>query len=243
MSTPPLFFVDDVPADDQLLLAGEEGRHAAKVRRLRVGEAVQIGDGRGTVLDCRVTNVRTDGLTLDVRARRVEPTPEPRLVVVQALAKGDRGELAVETMTELGVDEVVPWAAARSIAEWHGQRGERALDRWRKIAREAAKQSRRAWIPVIAPLADETAAADRIKNATGILLSESATASVAQQPLPADGEIVIVVGPEGGLTDAELDRFTAAGAAPLRLGSPVLRTSTAGPAALAALSVRLGRWG
>lgn len=242
MSTPPLFFVDDLTFDDQVILTGDEGRHAAKVRRIRAGEMVLIGDGCGTILDCRVAGVRTDGLVLDVCARRVEQRPQPRLVVVQALAKGDRGELAVETMTELGVDEIVPWAAARSVAEWRGPRGERALARWRRAAREAAKQARRAWVPTIAALVTEAGVADRIRLATGIALHESASAALAQHPLPANGEIVLVVGPEGGLTDGELNRFAAAGAATLRMGRPVLRTSTAGPAALAALSVRLGRW-
>ena len=243
MSTPPLFFVDDLSFSEQVILAGDEGRHAAKVRRMRVGEAVRIGDGGGTVLDCRIAAVRSDGLVLDVCSRRVEDRPNPRLVVVQALPKGDRGELAVEVMTELGVDEVVPWAAARSITEWRGPRGERALERWRRTAREAAKQSRRAWVPTVAELADDAAVAARIALASAIVLHESASATVARHPLPADGEIVLVVGPEGGLTDGELNRFAAAGAATLRMGRPVLRTSTAGPAALAALSVRLGRWG
>lgn len=243
MSTPPLFFLDDLSAAEQVILTGDEGRHAAKVRRMRAGERIFLGDGRGTVLDCRIAKVRADGLVLDVCDRRFDERAVPRLVVVQALPKGDRGELAVEVMTELGVDEIVPWAAARSVAEWRGPRGERALQRWRRAAREAAKQSRRAWLPEVAELADTAAVAARISAAHGVVLHESATDSLAQHVLPRAGEIVLVVGPEGGVSEDELDRFGSAGAVVVRMGPAVLRTSTAGPAALAALSVRLGRWG
>jgi 16S rRNA (uracil1498-N3)-methyltransferase len=243
VSTPPLFLVADLSFDDQVILTGDEGRHAAKARRMRTGEPLLLGDGRGAVLDCRVAKVRPDGLVLDVCARRLEPRRTPLLTVVQALPKGDRGELAVETMTELGVDEIVPWAAARSVAQWRGPRGQRALERWRGVAREAAKQSRRSWVPTVADLADDEAVIGRLRQASGIVLHESATATIAAHPLPAEGEIVLVVGPEGGISDSELDRFADAGAAAVRMGSAVLRTSTAGPAALAALSLRLGRWG
>jgi 16S rRNA (uracil1498-N3)-methyltransferase len=243
VATPPLFLVDALSFADQVILTGDEGRHAAKVRRMRAGERVTIGDGRGTVLDCRIAKVRPDGLVLDVCDRRSEDPPVPRLVVVQALPKGDRGELAVEVMTELGVDEIVPWAAERSVTEWRGPRGERALERWRRAAREAAKQSRRAWVPVVTELADSPAVATRLSHSAAVVLHEAASDSLSDCALPADGDLVLVVGPEGGLSDDELDRFVAAGAVLARMGSPVLRTSTAGPAALAALSVRLGRWG
>ena len=168
--------------------------------------------------------------------------PDPRLVVVQALPKGDRAELAVETMTELGVDEIVPWSAARSITRWDGPRGQKALDRWRRTAREAAKQSRRAWVPAVAELAGTAAVVERLAGAAALVLHEAATATLAGADLPTSGELIVVVGPEGGISDDELDRFAAAGATPVRLGDPVLRTSTAGAAALAALSLRLGRW-
>lgn len=242
MSTPPLFLLDDLPVDDTAVLTGAEGRHAAKVRRMRSGEAVRLGDGRGTVLDCRVVEVRPDGLLLEIRQRRTVARPQPRLVVVQALAKGDRDELAVETMTELGVDEIVPWAAERSVVRWSGPRGDRALERWRRIVREAAKQSRRAWTPVVSEPADDAAVLARLRPGSGFVLHEAADAPLSGAVLPRTGELVLVVGPEGGISAAELDRFAAAGALPVRLGTTVLRTSTAGPAALAALSVRLGRW-
>jgi 16S rRNA (uracil1498-N3)-methyltransferase len=240
--TPPLFLFDPLPEDDFFVLTGDEGRHAARVQRLTVGEALRVADGRGRWLDCRVAEVRADGLRLSVLARRRERAPQPRLVVVQALPKGDRGEVAVEMLTELGVDEVVPWAAARCVAQWRGARGAKALDRWRRTAREAAKQSRRAWVPAVAELASTEQVAGRLAAATALVLHEEGDTRLADFALPGAADVVLVVGPEGGISDEELTVFTAAGAETVRLGAPVLRTSTAGVAALAALSPRLGRW-
>jgi 16S rRNA (uracil1498-N3)-methyltransferase len=240
--TPPLFLVDELPSADVVALDGEEGRHAARVRRLAVGERLLVSDGRGGLLDCAVSSVTSAGLSLDVVARRTVPQPAPRFVVVQALPKGERAELAVEVLTELGVDEIVPWAASRSIVRWLGPRGDRALDKWRLTAREATKQSRRAWLPEVAPLASTAEVAARLSAATALVLHEDAPTSLASVELDAGRDVVVVVGPEGGIAADELDDFTAVGAVPVKLGEPVLRTSTAGAAALAVLSTRLGRW-
>lgn len=242
--TPPLFLLDFLPVGDELLLSGDEGHHAARVKRMRAGEELLVSDGRGGLLHCRVTKVIADALHLAVLSRQQVQPPDPRLVVVQALAKGERAELAVETLTELGVDEIVPWAAARSITQWRGARGDKALQRWRRTAREASKQSRRAWIPDVAAAVDRAGAMARLRAATlALVLHEDADSPLTQIPLPTTGEIAIVVGPEGGITPEESDAFETAGAVLVRLGAPVLRTSTAGSAALAALSARLGRWG
>jgi 16S rRNA (uracil1498-N3)-methyltransferase len=166
--------------------------------------------------------------------------PDPRLVVVQALPKGERAELAVELLTELGADEIVPWAAARSVVQWTGERAAKALTRWRRVAAEAAKQSRRPWVPVVAELANTSEVAARARGA--LVLHEGAALALTGAVLPVGCDIILVVGPEGGITADELAAFTAAGAVPVRLGEPVLRTSTAGAAALAVLSVRIGRW-
>ncbi len=208
--TPPLFLVDALPAGDDVELGGDEGRHAARVRRLNVGEQLLLGDGRGAVLECVVTAVLPTGLKLNVKSRSMVALPDPRLIVVQALPKGDRAELAVETMTELGVDEIVPWSASRSVAQWHGARGDKALERWRRVAREAAKQSRRAWVPAVAELAGTAAVADRLAGATALVLHEGATTTLAGASLPPSGDVVVVVGPEGGISDDELS--------PVRLG-------------------------
>ena len=242
-STPPVFLVDSLPDGAEAVLDGAEGHHAAAVRRLRAGEVVALSDGAGGVADCVVTAAEPGRLRLAVTAVRRVPPPAPRFVLVQALPKGDRGELAVELAVELGVDEVVPWSAARAVTRWEGARGQKALERWRSTARAAAKQSRRPYVPVVAELASTRAVAARVAAAAGaVVLHEAATGALVSVPLPADGDLVLVVGPEGGLDEAELAAFTAAGAVPVRLGRTVLRTSTAGAAALAALSVRTGRW-
>ncbi|WP_375490074.1 16S rRNA (uracil(1498)-N(3))-methyltransferase [uncultured Jatrophihabitans sp.] len=242
--TPPLFLLDDVPDASTLRLGGDEGRHAARVKRIAVGETVLIGDGRGCIAQCAVTAVDGDGLQLRVAARSQTPRADPRVVVVQALPKGERAELAVEMLTELGVDEIVPWQSARSIVRWDGTRGERSLERWRRTAREATKQSRRAWLPEVGAVAATPDVAARLRAAAcAFVLHEGATVPLAQAPVADTGEVVVVVGPEGGVAPDELAAFEGAGATAVRLGAQVLRTSTAGPAAIAALSVRLGRWG
>jgi 16S rRNA (uracil1498-N3)-methyltransferase len=243
VSTPPLFLLDPLPGGADFVLGGDEGRHAARVRRLGIGEALQVGDGRGTLADCVVDSVQPDGLRLRVLARRCVPAPDPRLVVVQALPKGERAELAVELLTELGADEIVPWAAARSVVQWHGPRGDKALAKWRRTAAEAAKQSRRAWLPRVSELATTNDVTARLGTGTGLVLHESAELALTGAGVAGSGEVIIVIGPEGGITDDELAAFSVAGAVAVRLGEPVLRTSTAGAAALAVLSARVGRWG
>jgi 16S rRNA (uracil1498-N3)-methyltransferase len=235
--TAPLFLTGDVTGD-VIVLAGDEGRHAATVRRLHPGERVDAGDGRGGVAECVVTAVARDTVTLAVRERRHEPPPAPRLVVVQALPKGERAADAVEAMTEVGVDEIVPWPAARSVVRWDAARGAKALERWRATAREAAKQSRRAWVPLVTEPATTAQVAERLRNAALAVVLHEAAATPLPDP-PDAGEVVVVVGPEGGLADEELAAF---GGTPYRLGSSVLRTSTAGVAAAAVLLSRTARW-
>ena len=239
--TAALFLLDDL-SGDELELTGPEGRHAATVRRVKVGEQVDLADGRGTRARCTVTALGQDVVRLRVDVREVEPEPAPRLVLVQALAKGDRGELAVELATEVGVDEVVPWQAERCIVKWDGPRGEKALARWRSTAREAGKQSRRSRHPVVAPWASTEELLARVATAPTLLLHEAASAPLSSVPLPDAGDLLLVVGPEGGVTDREVAALTGAGAVAVRLGSSVLRTSTAGAAAVAVVSARTSRW-
>ena len=238
--SPPLFLVAALPADDALRLDGPEGHHAATVQRLRPGETMVVSDGRGDTATGVVTAVGRGTVDLAITDRTRVPAPDPALTVVQGIAKGDRAELAVAAMTEVGLDTVVPWAAARSVARW---KDDRPVQRWRAAAREAAKQSRRAWVPVVTAAERTADVARRVGSAAAaFVLHEEATEALAAAPVPASGEIVLVVGPEGGIDDAELAAFTAAGARPVRLGPTVLRASTAGTAAIAVLSVRLGRW-
>ncbi|MFV2194697.1 16S rRNA (uracil(1498)-N(3))-methyltransferase [Nocardiopsis sp. LOL_012] len=244
--TPALFLVGSGELDaGQVVVSGPEGRHAAVVRRIREGETVDLADGRGRRARCTVTGVDGERIVCRVEERRDEPAPRPRLTVVQALPKGDRGELAVEMMTEAGVDALVPWAAQRCVTRWKGARAAKSLDKWRATAREAAKQARRARLPEVADPAATGAVADLLAAADlGVVLHEDGARRLAEIALPEGGnaEIVLVVGPEGGFSDTELDAFTEAGAVRALLGPTVLRTSTAGVAALSVLQARTGRW-
>jgi 16S rRNA (uracil1498-N3)-methyltransferase len=241
----PLFLVEALPTGDTLTLDGPEGHHAATVQRLRVGEELLLADGRGGTAAAVVAAVGRGTLDLRVASRGYVDASVPRLVVVQGIAKGDRGELAVQAMTEVGVDEIVPWSASRSVVQWRGERGVRAREKWAATAREAAKQARRAWLPVVAGTPDESTStvARRIAGAAAaFVLHEEAEERLTTADLPQTGEIVLVVGPEGGIAPAELSAFTEAGARTVRLGPAVLRTSTAGVVALSVLSARLSRW-
>jgi 16S rRNA (uracil1498-N3)-methyltransferase len=244
VSGPPVFLVP--PGDlaaEIVTLTDAEGHHAAAVRRLRPGERADVSDGAGTIAECAVLSVDRDSVMLTVQAIREVPAPEPRLTVVQALPKGDRGELAVELMTEVGVDAVVPWAARRCVVRWQGERGQRSLGKWRATVREASKQARRAWIPKVAELASMTEVADRVSAATcAVVLEADAEAALSRLAVPVTGEIVLIVGPEGGITSAERSALAEAGAVEARLGPTVLRTSTAGTAAAAVLLARTARW-
>ena len=224
-------------------VTGDEAHHAVAVRRLRVGESVVLTDGCGASVTGEVASTGKRVFAVTVSSSRDVGVPDPSVVVVQALPKGDRGELAVEMLTEIGVAEVVPWAASRSVAVWKGERATKSLARWRSTAREAAKQARRSWFPVVRDLAATTDVAALLADADlGVVLQEDAAVPLASLDVPASGRIVVVVGPEGGLTDEEIAVFAAAGAHAVVLGAEVLRTSTAGVAAVAALLSRTPRW-
>lgn len=231
----------DTRVGETVALAGSEAKHAAVVRRIRVGEAVTVGDGRGVWLSGTVAEVSTSRVDILISARDVEPAPERRLVLVQALAKGDRDELAVQASCELGIDEIVPWQAARSVSRWEGPKAAKGRERWATIVREAAKQAHRRWVPEVAPVVSTRQLIEDFSSRRILVLDPGA--AVRLSTIEDDGrDLVLVVGPEGGISEDELDRLRAAGAEPVRLGDTVLRTSTAGPAAIAVLSSRLGRW-
>ncbi|WP_326730362.1 16S rRNA (uracil(1498)-N(3))-methyltransferase [Streptomyces phaeochromogenes] len=246
--TAPVFVVDVVPGGPEFVLDGPEGRHAVSVKRLRAGEDVVLTDGQGRWVDgvVKAAEGKDRLVVTGIAEVREEPEPVPRITVVQALPKGDRGELAVETMTETGVDEIVPWAASRCITQWKGERGLKALGKWRATAREAGKQSRRVRFPLVADaMTTKQVAAFLAEADLGVVLHEDrgyGSQPLASVELPSSGRIVLVVGPEGGVSPAELEAFAAAGAKACRLGRSVLRTSTAGTAATALLLTRTGRW-
>jgi 16S rRNA (uracil1498-N3)-methyltransferase len=234
----------DATVGSTVEVTGDEAHHAVAVRRLRVGESVVLTDGLGRLATGSVASTGKRAFAVEVASVADTPPPEPVLTVVQAIPKGNRGELAVELLTEIGVARVVPWAASRSVAVWKGERVAKSVERWRSTAREASKQARRPWFAGVDGLAT-TADVEALVAAAdlAVVLHEDATAPLADVRVPAAGSVVVVVGPEGGLSDDEVARYEAAGAHAVRLGSEVLRTSTAGVAAVAALLSRTSRWG
>jgi len=242
----PVHLVPDlsgVAVGEQVTVEGDEAHHAVAVRRLRVGERVVLTDGRGVAVTGEVAETGKRIFTVTVAERSDVPEPTPRVTVVQALPKGDRGELAVEVLTEIGASRIVPWAASRSVAVWKGERAEKSLAKWRATAREAAKQARRSWFPEVTPLATTARVADLIAaSTTAVVLHEEGTARLGDIATPEDGELLLVVGPEGGLAADEIEALEAAGATTVRLGAEVLRTSTAGLAAASALLAGTPRW-
>ena len=242
----PVHLVDslaDAAPGSVVEVDGDEAHHAVAVRRLREGEQVVLTDGRGTSVTGVVASTAKRFFTVTVSAVSADPRPEPAITVVQALPKGERGELAVEVLTEVGVDRVVPWAASRSVAVWKGERAVKSHAKWQATAREAAKQSRRSWLPTVTPLASTADLAALVAEADlALVLHEDASEPLATLDVPASGRIVVVVGPEGGVAPDELAVLTGAGAHVVRLGAEVLRTSTAGVVAVAALLARTPRW-
>ncbi len=225
----------------RIAISGPEARHAVTVSRIAVGETVSIGNGAGLVATGPVITAEHTELAIIVAHVTVEPRRQPGVFLAQALAKGDRDELAIQAATELGVDGVIPWTAARSISRWEGAKVAKGRDRWTAVVREATKQSLRAWIPDVLDLVT-TKQLIRMTEGVRMLVLEPTAALALTELAPDDRDIVLVVGPEGGISPQELDALAAAGAEIVRLGSEILRTSTAGPAALAIVNAQFGRW-
>ncbi|SNR58594.1 16S rRNA (uracil1498-N3)-methyltransferase [Haloechinothrix alba] len=243
----PVFVVDALPDGPEGLLAGDEARHAVTVLRIRAGEHLVLTDGRGGATACAAAEVRPGRhpeLAVTVLDRWQEEPPALRVTVAQALVKGDRGELAVELATEAGADTIVPWQAERCVARWDGPgRAAKGGARWLSTARAAAKQARRLWVPEIAEPVDTAGLCDLVGRArAALVLDAGAGVSLREVALPDSGELVVVVGPEGGISDRELEVLGEAGARPVRLGSTVLRASTAAAVTLGALGARTSRW-
>jgi 16S rRNA (uracil1498-N3)-methyltransferase len=226
-----------------VVLEGGEAHHAAASRRLRVGERVVVTDGLGTAATGTIVDAARSRVVVEVERRETQPAATPRVTIVQAIPKGERAELAVELMTEVGVDTIVPFAAARCVVRWDAERAERGVQRWRTTAREAAKQSRRWWFPDVTEVARLADVARLVNEADlALVLHEVADLPVSHVAVPDDGHLVLVVGPEGGLADDEVTTLVDAGAHAVRLGPTVLRSSTAGVVAATALLSRTPRW-
>nr|WP_246232638.1 16S rRNA (uracil(1498)-N(3))-methyltransferase [Nakamurella aerolata] len=239
------YLVDGELTAGPLVLDGVEGRHAATVKRARTGETLVLTDGRGNWAPATVIGTDRGTVRLESAAPHHVPPPAVTVTAVQALPKGERSELAVELLTEAGVDRIVPWQAQRCVARWVGPKVLKGQQKWQQAARQAAKQSRRPWVPVVDEPAGTAELATLVRDADlALVLHEDAAESVALQdiPLPSAGTVLLVIGPEGGVCAAELQALTGAGARPARLGPQVLRTSTAGAVALGALGVLTDRW-
>jgi len=223
--TAPLFYVDTLPASGAFTIGSDEGRHAVSVLRLKPGQDVLVSDGAGGVAHCTVVAAdRAQGLSVEVTRREQRPAPR-ELTVLQAIPKGERADTAVELMTETGASRIVPWASARTVANWRGK-GERKAERWRRVAHAAGKQSRRAYLPEVGDLLEGVPSV----QGPAFVLHEDASASLFTTPIP-EGPVTVVVGPEGGLTDEEVAGLSAQGAQVVNLGDTIMRTSTAGAAA------------
>jgi 16S rRNA (uracil1498-N3)-methyltransferase len=243
----PLFYIDALPSVGEIAVVdGDEGFHAASVRRIRPGENVDLSDGAGALARCVVEEVGKATLTARVVDRRTVADIAPTVTVVQALPKSDRSELAVELATEAGADSFVAWQASRCVARWNGQaKVDKGLRRWRAVARSAARQSRRPRIPLVSGVVSTTELAERIRDAAStpaLVLHESATELIADLPVAQADSLMLIIGPEGGIADDELAALSDAGATLVRLGPTVLRTSTAAAVALGALGVLTKRW-
>jgi 16S rRNA (uracil1498-N3)-methyltransferase len=242
----PLFFAaigkDTVPGS-VFVISGQEAKHAVSVRRMSMGEKIAVSDGLGTKIRGQVSKVSKDSLELIVETLEQIAKPETRISLVQALAKGDRDELAIQACTELGIFEVIPWQADRSVSIWKDDKKQKGQARWQAIVTEAAKQSLRAFVPSVkavvssAELLNELASFDKV-----LVLDPEARQSITQVPAAKGESIALVVGPEGGMSSEELARFLEAGFTGVHLGEGVLRTSTAGMAALSYLQSKLGDW-
>ncbi|WP_010202903.1 16S rRNA (uracil(1498)-N(3))-methyltransferase [Salinibacterium sp. PAMC 21357] len=233
--------LDDAKVGDTVSLTKAEARHAVTVSRLAVGETIAISNGAGLTVSGPITVAEHTELSIVVAELSRTERRTPAVFLAQALAKADRDELAVQVATELGIDGVIPWSASRSISRWQGTKVVKGRDRWAAIVREASKQSLRTWLPDVLDLVTTKQLAAFASSTRMLVLEPTATETLADLVVD-DRDIVLVVGPEGGVADHELELLTAAGASTVRLGSEVLRTSTAGPAALAVLNVKLGRW-
>ena len=250
----PVFIHPDLSAartGEAFSFSGPEARHAVTVKRMGEGDRLELIDGTGIRLTLVITAATgKDSLEGTVESIVTAPEPTPRVTVVQAIPKSERAELAVDLATQAGADEIIAWQADRCVAKWDGKKAPKAVAKWQAAADSAAKQSRRARIPqvrgplttpqLVQELSRDRAAGDAAAAPTVLVLHEEATASIKDVPLADD--VVVLVGPEGGIGDAELDRLKEAGAMPIKLGPEVLRTASAAMVALAAIGMRTERW-
>lgn len=236
-----VFWTDQpLVAGTTLRLDGVEGRHAATVMRMRVGEPIELVDGAGARARGTVETSMKDALDVRIDAVQHEPEPLLRCTVVQALLKGEHGELAIDQLTQVGVDVIVPWACQHAVVI--ADRRDKVLGRARQRLHAAGKQARLARFPRLEDVASTQSIVALVREADlAVLLHESAQTPIQSIVAPAAGHVVLIVGPEGGISAEERDRLLAAGAREARLGPSVLRGSLAGAVA-AGVVLAATRW-
>lgn len=240
-----LFHVADLPTQvgAQYTLSGDDGYHAARVLRVTVGEELMLSDGHGAWSKMRVAEVGKKSVDLIVLESGFQDASATMITVIQAVTKGERSKEAIELLTEAGADRIIPWQAARSIGKI--DRTDKGVDKLQVAASEASKQSRRFWIPEVGGVVDTRGAIAVVSEADlAIVFHEGATTKLSdlfgeRKPI---ASVVIVIGPEGGITDEELVSMSEAGAKIALMGRPILRSTHAGIAAISAVSTALRIW-
>jgi len=236
-------FDGDAQVGDIVTINGAEAHHAIKVRRVKIGEQLNLTNGVTHSFTGEVVEA-ADYLSVRILTRVQIVAHKLSFVLVQALAKGDRDELAIQAASEIGVSRVMPWQANRSVSRWEGSKVEKQVTRWQAICDEACKQSLQPLFTSVEQPVTSRQISEQIKQSSGLwlILDPTASASIVDLVLPEEGEIFLLVGPEGGISHEEIESFEQNGAKGVRLGASVLRTSTGGVAALSVLSARAGLW-
>jgi 16S rRNA (uracil1498-N3)-methyltransferase len=236
----PLFLVENLPNSGSIEITGDEAKHAISALRIKNGELISVTDGRGGRAEALVTGVNRKTLVIEIENYRLEARSPVKLSVLQALTKGDRARETIELLTEAGVDQIIPWSAQRCIGQWKDE----SLEKWRIWSREATKQSRRSWIPEISNLQSTNEVVAGFSNFDISLIfhetGEKKLSQVLQDESPSS--LLMIIGPEGGISETELSAFKAAGATEVTMGQPVFRSAHAGAAALAAVQTGLRIW-
>ena len=233
-----LFFVDDLPTQIGQIYEfdNEDATHAVRVLRMKAGDTFMLSDGNGSWSQVKAFAVKKKSLEVEVVASGFQENLPTTITVVQALPKSDRAKEAIELLTEAGVDRIVPWQSSRSIGK--------ASDKFSVTAREASKQSRRLRIPEVTDNATTEQICEAIKlSDLAVVFHESSTTKLSDAISSHNvAHLLIIIGPEGGITPTELDLFTEAGAKVALMGRPILRSAHAGIAAVAAISALLKVW-
>ena len=235
-----LFFVDHLSTNSTQELTGDEAHHAVAVMRLAIGEEIKIADGSGNWVSGAITEVGKKSLKIDISRRGSENSRKPELIVVQAVTKSDRTKEMLELLTVGGANQIIPWQAERCISKWQSD----SASKWLLLIKEAAKQARRVKLPVLSNEVSTNQLVKLFKESDKVvILPEVASRGISQINLSKDADrIILIIGPEGGISDSEISQLESAGAVSARMGELVLRSAHAGFAALSAIQTSIGRW-